>query len=216
MKIVFLGPPGSGKGTYSTRIASILGIPHISTGDILRENVKNGTELGKVASNYMERGELVPDEIVIGMLKERIKKEDCKSGFVLDGFPRTLHQAEELGKITNIDAVINLDVPDEVVVKRLSARRVCERCGAVYNLITLKPKVEGICDKCGGKLVQRKDDKPEVIKERLEVYKKTARSILEFYKGKGKLHNIEITRVDAPIQDGLERILKVLKSLNAQ
>lgn len=216
MKIIFLGPPGSGKGTYASRLSPILNVPHISTGDILRENVKRETELGRTASEYMEKGKLVPDKIIISMIKERISQEDCRNGFILDGFPRTINQAKELDRITEIDAVINLAVPEDIIIKRLTARRVCEKCGAIYNILTLKPKEEGICDRCGGRLIQRKDDTEEVIKKRLEVYKETAKPIIEFYENKKKLYDIEINQADASVEEGVERILKVLKSLNEQ
>ncbi len=214
MKLVFLGPPGSGKGTYASRIEERFGWPQISTGDLLREEVKKGSEIGKEAEKYMKEGKLVPDEIVLKLLKERISREDCKNGFILDGFPRTLAQAEELEKITDIDVVINLVVPKDIIVTRLSARRVCKNCGAVYNLRTLKPKVDGICDKCGGELYQRKDDTPEVIERRFEVYHEQTAPLIDFYRKKGILIDIECNDPDVPPEIMVDKIIEKLKEIN--
>ncbi|HDI02566.1 MAG TPA: adenylate kinase [Candidatus Aenigmarchaeota archaeon] len=214
MKLVFLGPPGSGKGTYASRIEERFGWPQISTGDLLREEVKKGSEIGREAEKYMKEGKLVPDEIVLKLLKERISREDCKNGFILDGFPRTLAQAEELEKITDIDVVINLVVPKEIIVTRLSARRVCRNCGAVYNLRTLKPKVDGICDKCGGELYQRKDDTPEVIEKRFEVYHEQTAPLIDFYRKKGILIDIECNDPDVPPEIMVDKIIEKLKEIN--
>ncbi|MBO3770083.1 MAG: adenylate kinase [Thermoproteota archaeon] len=185
MKIVILGPPGSGKGTYSSRLASRLGIPHISTGDIFREEIKSGSELGNSISSYVSSGKLVPDDVVNAVMEKRLSKEDCKNGFILDGYPRTVNQAEFLDRISKIDVVINLNVPDEVIVRRLSSRLICRNCGAIYNRITLPPKVDGVCDKCGGELYQREDDRPEIIRERIGIYKKEVAPLLEYYRKKG-------------------------------
>ena len=202
VKIIFLGPPGSGKGTYSSRISPMLNIPHISTGDLLRKEVKEQSELGKKAQEYMNQGELVPDDLVIEILKKRIEEDDCSNGFILDGFPRTLNQAKELEKITNIDVVINLYLPDDILIEKLTARRVCRNCGANYNIAeihrdgidmpALLPKVEGKCDKCGGELYQRDDDKEEVIKERLKTYQEKTKPLIEFYKEKGILKEFKV------------------------
>lgn len=204
MKIVFLGPPGAGKGTYSSRIGKILGIPHISTGDIFREAVKNGTELGDKVSKYLKGGELVPDEITIEVLKDRIRRPDCSKGFILDGYPRTISQAKELDKITKIDIVLNLNLHEDILIKKLSARRICKVCGEIYNVVDIKetiegveynmasmlPKTLGICDKCGGELIQRKDDVINVIKERLNVYKAQTEPLINYYRNRRILEDI--------------------------
>lgn len=185
MNLIIFGPPGAGKGTYASMLQEKLGIVKISTGDMIRDTIKSGSELGKKMKQFYEKGELVPDELIIEMLKERTSKSDVKEkGFILDGFPRTIEQAKALNKIAKIDGIINLDVPNWVIVERLSNRRICKKCGAIYNVKYLKPKVEGVCDKCGGELYQRNDDKPEVIKERIKVYKKQTEPILEYYKNK--------------------------------
>jgi len=181
LRLVFLGPPGSGKGTYASIMAPEMKIPHISTGDIFRDEVAKKTELGKEAAGFLERGELVPDKIVVEMVKGRLNREDCKAGFILDGYPRTLGQAEALDQITGLDTVIDLKVPDSVIIERLSTRRVCQRCGAIFNVKYMKPKKPGVCDKCGGPLYQREDDMPEVIKKRLEDYHMNIGNPLEQY-----------------------------------
>lgn len=185
MRIVIFGPPGSGKGTYASRLAPRLKVPHISTGDILRDEVKSGSELGRKISSYISSGKLVPDEIVNQVIKKRLSHEDCRNGFILDGYPRTLQQAFFLDKISKIDFVINLNVPEEVLVRRISSRLICRRCGAVYNKLTLPPKVDGVCDKCGGELYQRDDDKPEVVRERIRIYNNQATPLLEHYRNAG-------------------------------
>lgn len=188
MNLILLGAPGAGKGTQAEVISEKLGIPQISTGNILREAVKNGTECGLKAKSFMESGALVPDDVVIGILKDRINEEDCKKGYILDGFPRTVPQAEALEAMgIIIDKVIELDVPDETIQGRLSGRRVCESCGASYHTEFKPTKVEGICDKCGGKAVQRKDDAPETVIERLKTYHKQTAPLADFYNKKGKL-----------------------------
>ncbi len=218
-RIIFLGPPGVGKGTCSSRIAEKKGIPHISTGDLLRREVAAGSELGKRVKEFMDKGELVPDSLVLGIIKERLSKPDCARGFILDGFPRTIAQAKELEKITEIDVVINLTQPEDILIERISARRTCENCGNVYNLANIQreginmpplmPKVEGICDKCGGKLVQRSDEKPEVVADRMRIYKKQTEPLIEFYKQKGILVDV---RFDSPADMMVEKILKMLES----
>jgi len=192
MNLILLGAPGAGKGTQAEVICDKLQIPAISTGNILREAVKNGTELGIKAKGYMESGALVPDEVVIGILKDRIAEDDCKNGFILDGFPRTVPQAEALEKMgVVIDKVIEIFVPDEKIEQRLSGRRVCEACGASYHVDYKPSKVEGVCDKCGGKTVQRKDDQPETIKERLRVYHEQTAPLKDYYAKRGKLTVVE-------------------------
>lgn len=192
MKLILLGAPGAGKGTQAEVICSTLNIPAISTGNILREAVKNGTALGMEAKAYMDGGKLVPDELVIGILKERLAKDDCKAGFILDGFPRTVPQAEALDRMgIVIDKVIDLEVSDEAITKRMSGRRVCESCGASYHLEFKPSEEEGVCDKCGGKTVQRKDDHPDTVKERLEVYHAQTEPLKGYYQKTGKLAIVE-------------------------
>ena len=188
MNLILLGAPGAGKGTQAEAICKEYSIPAISTGNILREAVKNGDELGLKAKSYMDLGKLVPDQIVIDILKERIQKDDCKNGFVLDGFPRTLPQAEALDKMKiKIDKVVDINVPDEVILERLSGRRVCQKCGATYHIQNKKPKVDGVCDFCGDKLVKRKDDNVETIKDRLKVFHEQTEPLKEYYSAQNKL-----------------------------
>ncbi|MGC8816378.1 MAG: adenylate kinase [Candidatus Hadarchaeum sp.] len=214
MKLIMLGAPGSGKGTQTSRLKSIFNIPAISTGDIFRNEIKESTELGKKIKKYLDSGQLVPDKIVIEVIRERINQPDCKNGFILDGFPRTLEQARALDEIVKIDACINLSVPKEIIVKRLSARRVCKNCGAVYNLLVLKPKVDEICDKCGGPLYQRDDDKESVIEERFRVYEKQTEPLLEYYKKRIPVITVTCNSVDAPPELITEQIVAGLKKLN--
>lgn len=191
MNLILLGAPGAGKGTQAEVICAAKGIPAISTGNMLREAVKNGTERGLAAKKYMEAGELVPDEVVIGILKDRISEPDCKNGFILDGFPRTVPQAEALERMgVNIDKVIEIYVPDEKIAKRLGGRRVCESCGNSYHVDYKPTKVEGVCDSCGGKVVTRKDDEPETVLERLRVYHEKTAPLKDFYESRGKLRTV--------------------------
>ncbi len=199
MKIIMLGAPGAGKGTQAKKIAEKYQIPHISTGDIFRFNIKEGTELGMKAKAYMDQGGLVPDELTIGMLMDRIQKDDCKNGYVLDGFPRTIPQAESLTNALNernqkIDYAVNVDVPDENIVNRMSGRRACLSCGATYHIVYKPSKVEGICDVCGDKLVLRDDDKPETVKKRLSVYHDQTQPLIDYYKEAGVLANVDGTQ----------------------
>ena len=192
MNLIFLGAPGAGKGTQAEKISEAFNIPQISTGNILREAVKNGTEYGLKAKEAMESGALVSDEIVIGILQDRIAKDDCKNGFILDGFPRTVPQAEALDAMgIRIDKVIEIDVPDEKIKNRLSGRRVCEGCGASYHIEYNPSKVDGICDKCGAKTVIRKDDQPETVLERLAVYHEKTAPLKDYYQNQGKLVTVE-------------------------
>ncbi|MFQ6010112.1 MAG: adenylate kinase [Candidatus Aenigmatarchaeota archaeon] len=203
MRIIMLGPPGSGKGTYSKRMSPELGIPHISTGDIFREHLKKETEIGKKIKEVMRSGGLVPDDIVMEIVKDRLSKEDAQKGFIFDGFPRTLFQAKELEKTVKVDVVVNLYLPDDVLIEKLSARRICKECGDIYNIAdinregirmpAMNPKVQGKCDKCGGELIQRKDDTEEVIRERLEVYKKQTEPLIKFYRDKELILDIKVT-----------------------
>lgn len=191
MNLILLGAPGAGKGTQAEVISKTLGIPQISTGNILREAVKNGTECGLKAKSFMDSGALVPDDVVIGILKDRIAEDDCKDGFILDGFPRTVPQAEALETMgVRIDKVIEIDVPDEDIKNRIGGRRVCEKCGASYHVSFKPTKVEGICDSCGGNTVQRKDDAPETVIERLKTYHETTAPLVDFYKNLGKLTTV--------------------------
>jgi len=187
-KIILLGPPGAGKGTQAKRIVEKTGLLHLSTGDILRDEVARGTELGKQAKAYMDRGDLVPDELIIGMIRGRIENAD---GFILDGFPRTVAQAEALEQITPVDVVIDIELERDEVIRRLSSRRVCRNCGKIYNLISNPPKLDGKCDACGGELYQRDDDRPEVIENRYDVYTSSTAPLIEFYRSRGLLVEVD-------------------------
>lgn len=191
MNLIFLGPPGVGKGTIAKEIVKEKGIPQISTGDLLREAVKEGSMLGKKAKEFMDAGKLVPDDLVINLLKGRIQKDDCEDGFILDGFPRTIPQAEALEGEVQIDKVLNFKAKDKTVISRISGRRTCKKCNAIYHVKNIPPKVKGICDKCGGELYQRDDDKEETVKKRLETYKKQTEPLIEYYKEKDILVDIE-------------------------
>lgn len=209
--LILLGPPGAGKGTVGNKLSEIWNIPLISSGDLLRENVNNGTELGEKAKDYMERGELVPDEIVISIIKKRTSESDCEDGFILDGFPRNLNQAKMIDEIYRSEGEIKtvfLNADDDFIIRRLSNRRVCEKCGAIYHLINIPPKKDGICDKCGGKLVQREDDKEDVIKNRLHVYHKITAPLLEYYKNKGNFYQVN---GEAGLNKIIKEILEVIK-----
>lgn len=192
--IILMGPPGAGKGTLAKQLKEALNLVHISTGDMFREAIKAQTELGVLAASYINKGDLVPDDVTIGLVKERLSQKDCEAGFLLDGFPRTLAQAEALDEIAKsisrpIEAVINLDCDNDELVRRISGRRVCKDCGAPYHVVTMKPKVEGVCDLCGGPLFQRKDDNEEALKVRLEHYVSETKPLLDFYKKLGLLES---------------------------
>lgn len=198
MKIIMLGAPGAGKGTQAKLIAEKYSIPHVSTGDIFRANIKDGTQLGKEAKEYMDQGLLVPDELTVKILLDRVAKKDCKDGYVLDGFPRTIPQAEVLDEALKelddqVDFAINVDVPDENIIRRMGGRRACLACGATYHTEYIPPKSEGICDVCGKELVLRDDDKPETVKNRLKVYHKQTQPLIDFYQKKGILKSVDGT-----------------------
>ena len=199
MKIIMLGAPGAGKGTQAKRIAEKYGVPHVSTGDIFRANIKNGTQLGMEAKKYMDQGLLVPDELTVRILLDRVAQDDCKNGYVLDGFPRTIPQAEVLDEALTklgdkIDYAIDVNVPDENIIRRMSGRRACLTCGATYHIEHIPPKQEGICDKCGSELVLRDDDKPETVKNRLAVYHEQTQPLIDYYKNEGILVEVDGTK----------------------
>ena len=215
MNAIIFGPPGSGKGTYASRLQSRLGIHVIATGDIFREILKEDTTLGRKVKGYVEKGLLVPDDIVIDVLKHHLSQVPKQTGFILDGYPRTIEQAKALQKIDDIDVVLLQMVPDWIIVERLSSRRICRNCGAVYNIRFLKPKVDGICDKCGGPLYQRSDDKPAVIKRRIQVYQEQTSPILQHYKEKNMPFVVSsIKALETPPEAIVEEIIKELKKLN--
>lgn len=212
MKIIMLGAPGAGKGTQAKMIADKYSIPHISTGDIFRANIKNGTELGKKAKNYMDQGLLVPDELVVDLVVDRVGQEDCSNGYVLDGFPRTIPQAESLDAAleklgSKVDYAINVEVPDENIVRRMSGRRACVACGATYHIVHIPTKVEGICDRCGSELILRDDDKPETVKKRLAVYHEQTQPLIDYYNDKKVLVEVDGTK---DMNDVFTDIVKIL------
>ena len=212
MKIVMLGAPGAGKGTQAKKIADAYGIPHISTGDIFRANIKAGTPLGKKAKEYMDKGGLVPDEVTIGMLLDRIHEADCEKGYVLDGFPRTIPQAESLTKAlaaegSKIDAAVDIEVPDENIVSRMGGRRACLSCGSTYHIVYAAPKQEGICDRCGSPLVLRDDDKPETVLKRLAVYHEQTQPLIDYYGSAGVLKEVDGTQAMEKVFADIKAVL---------
>ena len=212
MKIIMLGAPGAGKGTQAMKIAEKYQIPHISTGDIFRANIKEGTELGKKAKSYMDQGQLVPDELTLELIMDRFQNPDCANGYVLDGFPRTIPQAEALTealakKGETIDYAINVEVPDENIINRMGGRRACLACGSTYHIVYAPTRVEGICDRCGEKLVLRDDDKPETVKNRLNVYHNQTQPLIEYYTRQGKLAEVDGTQ---SLEDVFNAIVKIL------
>ena len=216
MNIILMGLPGAGKGTQASEIVKKFPIPHISTGDMFRKAIKDETDLGKEAKSYMDRGELVPDEVTVGIVKERISEDDAKKGFLLDGFPRTIEQAEALNDIMqelgrSIDAVINIEVPEAELMNRLTGRRICETCGTTYHLVFNPPKVDGVCDLDGGKLYQREDDNPETVANRLSVNVKQSKPILSYYQDKGVLENIDGSKDIKEVTSDVINILDDLK-----
>ena len=212
MKIIMLGAPGAGKGTQAKKIAAKYAIPHISTGDIFRANIKNNTELGQKAKTYMDKGELVPDELVVDLIMDRFKEADCANGYVLDGFPRTIPQAEALDKALSangesVDYAVNVEVPDENIINRMSGRRACVGCGATYHIQFNPTKVEGICDACGEKLILRDDDKPETVKKRLDVYHQQTQPLIDYYKNAEVLAEVDGTQPMDAVFQGIVEIL---------
>jgi adenylate kinase len=214
LKAIIIGAPGAGKGTYASRLQQKLSVEVIATGDIFREIIKEDSELARKVKGYVEKGLLVPDEVVVEVLKQRINKIPKQKGFILDGYPRTLAQAKTLDDITKIDVILLLDVPDWIIIERLSTRRICRNCGTVYNILYLKPKVEGVCDKCGGPLYQRSDDNPEVIKKRLQVYQEQTKPLLEYFKQKELPFIVSsTTTLDQPPEPIVDKIITELKNL---
>ena len=209
MNIILLGAPGAGKGTQASKISDVYGLPHISTGDIFRENIKNATEIGLLAKSYIDKGQLVPDEVTCKIVENRIEKSDCEKGYMLDGFPRTIAQAEALDKVAKIDLVINIEVDFALVMDRLCGRRVCKDCGESYHVTTLNGATT--CSRCGGELYQRKDDNPETVESRLEVYSKQTAPLIEYYKEKGLLFNVVS---DSTPEATFEKISKKLNSFS--
>lgn len=208
MRLVLLGPPGSGKGTQGERLAHALDVPRISTGDILRRNVAQGTELGKRAKAFMESGKLVPDDLVIAMTAERLREPDARNGFILDGFPRTIAQAEALARLTALDAVVNLFLEPEELVKRSAGRRVCPNCESVYHVVTNPPRKPGICDKCGSSLITRPDDREEVVRTRIETYERQTAPLVQYYKDKGILREVYASGMIDEISQRVQEALK--------
>lgn len=211
--IILMGPPGAGKGTLAKQLKEALNLVHISTGDMFRDAIKAQTELGKLAASYINEGHLVPDEVTIGLVKERLSQKDCEAGFLLDGFPRTLPQAEALNEIAKeisrpIEAVINLDCDNNELIRRISGRRVCKNCGAPYHIETMKPKVEGVCDLCGGPLYQRKDDNEDALKVRLGHYEEETKPLLDYYKKLGLLESFDSLIGKDPLFDEVTSYLK--------
>jgi adenylate kinase len=209
MKIVIFGPPGSGKGTYASLLKNRLGIPHISTGDLVREEIRKKTNLGTEIQNYSDAGKLVPDEVITEILKKKLTQE-LSEGFILEGYPRSIEQAKQLDNIIKIDMVINLNVPDRVIVNRLSARVQCKNCGSIYNERTLKPRIAGKCDKCGGELFKRADDQPNVILERLKIYKETSAPVIDYYRTRKLLKDVTNDDPDVSPETVTDRIMKLI------
>lgn len=208
MRLLMLGAPGAGKGTQAARVAEALHIPHISTGDLFRANIRNHTELGILAESYISKGQLVPDEVTINMLMSRLADEDCANGYILDGFPRTIPQAEALTGRTSLDCAINLDVKDEDIMNRMSGRRVCPKCGASYHIVSNPPRKEGICDVCGDQLIIREDDKAETVKNRLDVYHEQTAPLIDYYEKQGILKQVDGAK---PLSEVTEAVLRAIQ-----
>ncbi len=213
MKLIFLGAPGAGKGTLAKEISRQYSVPQVSTGDLFRDAVKNETELGKQVKGIMERGDLVPDELTVELVRERLGQSDCQRGYILDGFPRTIRQAEALDGFQTLDAVVNFNIGDEVVVRRLSGRRVCRSCGAIYHVENRPPKIEGKCDRCGGELYIRDDDRIESIRQRLKVYEEQTEPLIDYYREKNLLRDIDSSK---SVEHSAAQIKAVLGSLQTE
>ena len=212
MKIIILGSPGVGKGTYCKALVEELEILHISSGDMFRDNIKGNTELGKRAKEYIDQGLLVPDEVTIAMVEDRLTRDDTKKGFLLDGFPRTIPQAEAMSKFMEVDFVLNVKADHDVIISRLGGRRICRKCGAIFHMKNIPPKVDGVCDKCGGELYQRDDDQPEAIEERLQVYEEKTAPLIGYYKEKGLLREVTVNEDFGNNRELImERLLGVIK-----
>jgi adenylate kinase len=210
MKMMIIGPQGSGKGTYASKLSAIMKIPHISTGQIFRDNIALGNALGKQVEKFVNTGALVPDEIVLEVVRKRMSEPDTKNGFIFDGFPRNTKQAEELEKLLKLDAVLYLDVPEWILLQRLSSRVTCKKCGKIYNLMSVKPKKEGKCDACEGELIVRDDEKPEAIKKRLEAYEKNTKPLVDYYTKKGILRDFKVDDPKTMPDEAVEMIVKLL------
>jgi adenylate kinase len=213
MKVIMLGAPGAGKGTQAKKLAAKYGIPHISTGDIFRANIKNGTELGAKAKVYMDQGLLVPDELVVDLVVDRFKNPDCEKGYVLDGFPRTIPQAKALDEALaqngdSVEYAVDVDVPDSLIITRMGGRRACVNCGGTYHVVNIPPKKEGICDLCGGELILREDDKPETVQKRLNVYHEQTQPLIDYYRGKGILKSVDGTKNMDVVFDEIVQIVE--------
>jgi adenylate kinase len=208
MRLIFIGPPGIGKGTYAKMISQKYGIPHISTGDIFREEIAKGSELGLKVKQYVEKGLLVPDEIVVEVVRKVLERPECRKGFILDGFPRTIEQAKALDDMTKIDVVFLFEAPVEVIIERVSGRLICPKCGAIYNISWKPPKIPGICDVCGTPLIRRKDDEPEVVRTRYQVYKQSFAPVIDYYRRKGILVEIDASRDAREVVADVEKILR--------
>ena len=213
MRLIFLGAPGAGKGTVAAAVSKELGVPQVSTGDLFRAAVKNRTELGRRVESIMQRGELVPDELTVALVRERFQAPDTAAGFILDGFPRTIPQADALDSFQGIDAVVNFQVSDEVVVRRLSGRRVCRNCGAIYHVENMPPRKEGVCDRCGGELYIRDDDRIESIRNRLRVYGEQTAPLIDYYRRRGLLHDIDSAQ---SVEDTLRQLRPLLAKLKTR
>jgi adenylate kinase len=216
MKIIFLGPPGSGKGIVSQKIAPTINVIHVSVGELFRKNLKEKSEMGLMAKEFMEKGELAPDDLVMEMVKQRIFQEDCKNGFILDGFPRTIPQAEILNELINIDMVVHMNVSDDVVIARNSARVSCKECGKIYNLRSIPPKKHGICDGCNGDVIRRKDDEPEVMKKRLKIYQEHTQPLVDFYKNKGVLREVFCNTIEQTPDETFQQVMATINKFFEQ
>lgn len=208
MNMIFLGPPGIGKGTHGEIVSRKYGIPRVSTGEIMREEVKKGTDLGNDIKSYMDSGELVPDELVINIIKKRVNQKDCKRGFILDGFPRTVRQAKELGDITKIELVVNFVASEDEIIERITGRLTCRKCGAIYHVKNIPPKKEGVCDNCGGELYHREDQEERAVEKRMEVYEKSTKPLIEYYRKEGVLKDVDVEGGKEEVSKRINEVIK--------